>query len=397
MVISSTATACATARCPPIRCQQIPDTFSLPANFKPERLKFPQIGIGTMAWGYPRRGWGITFNSTDLAEAYEICTDAGATLFDTSEVYGYQSVKLSEGSEQLLSRLVEKSPEPPLISTKFMPVLWTNVLAGGGLRIGKRAVVEACRASIARLGVGSVDVYSLHAPLPYVGGRRALFEGLAEARDLGLCRAIGLCDFNGQQLREAHKACKALGVPIVSNQLRYSIANIERELDGTIETCLELGVTPIAHTPLANGLATGFYAHALARRGGRRGRVGRFDASQLLTLSHLFEVMSSVAEEGGPSPSSGASGGGGGGLLGGPGSSGSTPPPAELRTEAQVALRFCIAKGCVPIPGVNNAQQALEVARALEWELDLGQVEQLSEQARLLHARRSELPWLKNL
>ena len=107
--------------------------------------------------------------------------------------------------------------------------------------------------------------------------------------------------------------------------------------------------------------------------------------------------MSSVAEEGGPSPSSGASGGGGGGLLGGPGSSGSTPPPAELRTEAQVALRFCIAKGCVPIPGVNNAQQALEVARALEWELDLGQVEQLSEQARLLHARRSELPWLKNL
>ena len=44
-----------------------------------------------------------------------------------------------------------------------------------------------------------------------------------------------------------------------------------------------------------------------------------------------------------------------------------------------------------------NAQQALEVARALEWELDLGQVEQLSEQAKLLHARRSELPWLKNL
>ena len=51
--------------------------------------------------------------------------------------------------------------------------------------------------------------------------------------------------------------------------------NVERELDGTIETCLELGVTPVAHTPLAGGLASAFYAHALARRGGRRGRVGR--------------------------------------------------------------------------------------------------------------------------
>ena len=32
------------------------------------------------------------------------------------------------------------------------------------------------------------------------------------------------------------------------------------------ETCLELGVTPVAHTPLAGGLATAYYAHALARR-----------------------------------------------------------------------------------------------------------------------------------
>ena len=33
--------------------------------------------------------------------------------------------------------------------------------------------------------------------------------------------------------------------------MRYSILNIEREIDGTLETCLELGVYPLAHTPLA--------------------------------------------------------------------------------------------------------------------------------------------------
>lgn len=110
-------------------------------------------------------------------------------LFDTSEVYGYQSVKLLEGSEQLLSTLVANSADaPPILSTKFMPVPWTNLIAGGGLRMGRRAVVEAARNSISRLGVGSVDIYSLHAPLPYIGGRKALYEGLAEAYDLGLCR-----------------------------------------------------------------------------------------------------------------------------------------------------------------------------------------------------------------
>lgn len=78
-----------------------------------------------------------------------------------------------------------------------MPVPWANMLSGGGLRIGRRAVLDALRNSIARLGVGSVDLYSLHAPLPYLGGRSALYEGLAEAFSLGLCRGVGVCNYNG--------------------------------------------------------------------------------------------------------------------------------------------------------------------------------------------------------
>lgn len=283
-----------------------------------------------------------------------------------------QSVKLSESSEQLLSSLAAPSSSPSIISTKYMPVLWTNVLAGGGLRVGRQAVVDAARASIARLGVGSVGIYSLHAPLPYVGGRRALYEGLARVYDLGLCSGVGVCNVGAAQLREAHRELKRLGVPLVSNQIRYSILNIERELDGTIETCLELGVTPIAHTPLAGGLATGNCAHALARRGGRRGPIGRFHSNQLLSLSHMFEAMSSVSEDAGRMPS-------------GP------------RSETEVALNFARAKGCVPIPGVNSGAQAREVVAALDWDLDLAQVEALSEQAVLLHARRRELSWLKNV
>ena len=356
----------------------VPDTFTLPPSFKASPVQLPQIGVGTLAWGNPRRGWGITFNSTDLDEAYEVLTDAGMSMFDTSEVYGYQSARLYEQSEQLLSRLVEKRTDAtPIISTKFMPVPWTNLLAGGGLRIGRQAVVEACRASIARLGVGSVDVYSLHAPLPYVGGRRALYEGLAEAHQLGLCRAVGVCNFNAAQIREARSSLRKLGVPLVSNSIKYSPMNVERELDGTLETCLELGVTPIAHTPLAGGLATGFYAHALARRNGRRGRVGRWDADRLLVLSHVFEAMSDVvdnAERLGP-----------------------TKYGARPRTEAQVALRFCVAKGCVPVVGINTAWQAREAVAALSWQLEMDELESLTRASTNLHRRRNELGWIKSL
>lgn len=181
-------------------------------------------------------------------------------------------------------------------------------------------------------------------------------------------QAIGLCNFHTPALREAYHSLRRLGVPIATNQVRYSIFNIERELDGTLETCLELGIAPVAHTPLAGGLASTFYAHALARRSGQRGRVGRFDTRQLLVLSPLFEAMGAVCEEG-----------------------------VQMRTELQVALRFAMAKGCIPIPGINNAQHAKEAAGALEWELDLAQIEELSAQAIILHSRRRELPWLQKL
>ena len=242
----------------------------------------------------------------------------------------------------------------------------------GGRRPARRSASRRgrCRASIARLGVGSVGIYSLHAPLPYVGGRRALYEGLARVATLASALAWECVTLALPQLREAHRELKRLGVPLVSNQIRYSILNIERELDGTIETCLELGVTPIAHT--AGGRPCNWELCTCARAAWWPARPhSRFHSNQLLPPT-CFEAMSSVSEDAGRMPS-------------GP------------RSETEVALNFARAKGCVPIPGVNTGAQAREVVAALDWDLDLAQVEALSEQAVLLHARRRELSWLKNV
>mmetsp|Transcript_3168 Transcript_3168/g.8203 ORF Transcript_3168/g.8203 Transcript_3168/m.8203 type:complete len:377 (+) Transcript_3168:139-1269(+) len=343
----------------------VPDTFVKPSTYSPPPLTLPEMGGGTMGWGDPNQGWGLNYNSTDIKAAFEVLVEGGVNLFDTSEVYGYQGFKLAEGSEQLVGSLASRTLSPPLISTTFMPVPWANLLSGGGLRIGRGAVVDAVRNSIARLGVGAVDVYSLHAPLPYLGGRTALYEGLAQAYELGLCRSVGVCNFNGAQLREAHDALRRLGVPLVSNQVRFSVLNIERELDGTIETCLELGVSPLAHTPLAKGLATTRCAEAVARRA--RGRVGRWDGEKLVALEGVLRALTAVTEA------------------------------HESRSETQAALRFVMAKGCIPIPGINTAEQAEQAVAALDWELNLDEVDELNDQALALHVRRRDLPWLRSL
>ena len=42
---------------------------------------------------------------------------------------------------------------------------------------------------------------------------------MADAFALGLCHAVGVCDFNPKQLREAHALCRSLGVPLLTNQV----------------------------------------------------------------------------------------------------------------------------------------------------------------------------------
>uniref|UniRef100_A0A7S4BYC6 NADP-dependent oxidoreductase domain-containing protein n=1 Tax=Chrysotila carterae TaxID=13221 RepID=A0A7S4BYC6_CHRCT len=353
----------------------VPDSFKWDDSFeRRDRLQVPRLGAGTIRWGDPRRGWGTTFNSTDIAAAFDILNDAGVNLFDTSEVYGYQGIRLGEGSEQLLGSLASKATMPPILSTKFMPVPWANLLVGGGVRMGRAAVLEGLRNSLARLGVGCVDIYSIHAPVPYVGGQQAIFSALAEAYALGLCRGVGVCNFGAKQLREAHAMCRAFGVPLLTNQMRFSLFNLERELDGTLETCLELGVVPVAQSPLAGGIASTRLVRASGQRAtlwreGRRLRALAGAAPEHLSaLQPMYHALSAVADAGG-----------------------------ERRSETAVALQFVMSKGAVPIPGVATADEAKEVARTLGWELGLDELHALSDAARALHVRRADIPWLRNL
>jgi aryl-alcohol dehydrogenase-like predicted oxidoreductase len=145
------------ARAPPVgRAARAAPAMLWPSHRPELPAQLPWIGVSTEAWGESRLLWGHTFNSTDLAAAYDLLHDYGLRFFDTSELYGHQGQRLAESSEQLLGALASRRPEPPLLSTKYTPVPWTNVLSGGGLRLGRASVLEALRNSLTRLGASSV-------------------------------------------------------------------------------------------------------------------------------------------------------------------------------------------------------------------------------------------------
>lgn len=267
-------------------------------------------------------------------------------------MYGSKSIATGEGAEQLLGDALTKSPIRPITSTKFFPVPWTTLVGvGGGVRLGRQAVIEALRRSLTRMGLASVDVLYLHFPSPLPG----LYDGLADCVDAGLASAVGVSNHNVAQLKAAHAALAARGVRVVANQFRYHVLDRSAERSGLLEETLALGVTPVAYEPLAGGLLTGKYTDGEVSPG------RKYTTAQLKLYKQLTNLMRFMGATCGGQP----------------------------RSNTEVALAYCVAKGIVPIPGVKTEGQARDVVRALNFSLDQDVVEVLTEKSDYILAQRA--------
>ena len=280
------------------------------------------LGTGTWSWG-DRLIWGFGrgYQDEDVAEAFKTSLNMGINFFDTAEVYGRGH------SESLLGQFLKETSQPVVIATKYMPYPW---------RLWKSRLLQALKASLKRLNMSSVDLYQVHWPFPPIPVE-TWAEGLADAVEMGLARAVGVSNYNEEQMRRAYSTLAARGIHLTSNQVEFHLLKRKVELNGLLKACQDLGVTLIAYSPLAQGSLTGKYTPDNPPPG-LRGR--RYPRAYLERIQPLLHQMQEIGE---------AHGG---------------------KTLAQVAINWCICKGTVPIPGAKTTSQASENAGGLGWRLE---------------------------
>lgn len=308
-------------------------------------ISIAPLGVGAWPWGSTWYwGYGKSYGEDDVRGAFEVSLDAGVTLFDTAEVYGRRGA-----SERILGGLVgelgdssgESSPMDsglrrnegtprfdrlrassarPFVATKYMPLPW---------RWRAADVPQALRASLRRLGLERVDLYQIHWPV--VPARLRLgqwVEGLIRAHGEGLVGAVGVSNFDAELMERAHEMLLKAGIPLASNQLPYSLLDRHIEQEGLLDACKKLGVTVIAYSPIAEGLLTGKYTPDDRPAGYRGWRLRKKVAQAQPIVEALREIGSRH----------------------------------EGKTPSQVALRWLIQKGSLPIPGAKTARQARDNA-----------------------------------
>ena len=294
-------------------------------------IQVTQLGVGAMSWGDRMMwGYGRGYQEEDVRQAFETSVAEGINFFDTAEVYG------SGTSERFLGRFRASVSAPLVVATKFMPFPW---------RLTHAAIQRALRNSLKRLELESVDLYQVHWPFPPVPVERWA-NALADFVEAGLARAVGVSNYNEDQMRRANATLARRGIPLASNQVIYHLLDRRVERNGLLKACQELGITLIAYSPLGQGVLTGKYTPEKPFSGIRSRLYSR---SFLEKIQPLIRQMREVGREHGG------------------------------KTAAQVALNWCICKGALPIPGAKNARQAQENAGALGWRLSEAAVAALDE------------------
>jgi hypothetical protein len=99
--------------------------------------------------------------------------------------------------------------------------------------------------SLDRLGVDSIDLYQLHRADPDVPFEESV-TALAELRDDGVVRHVGLSNVSVEQLERAREI-----VEIATVQNRYSV--VERGSDDVLDACEEYGIGFIPWFPVGAG------------------------------------------------------------------------------------------------------------------------------------------------
>lgn len=198
----------------------------------------PASGLIRGCWQLARghgEGWD---RSAAFAALDRVAEGAGPLVLDCADIY--------TGVERLLGDWMAARPAHAgkvVVHTKFVPDLEALPALD---RAYVRRVIERSRE---RLRVETLDLVQLHWWDFGVPGWVRAAEWLAELRDDGVVRHIGVTNFGSRAL------CTLLdeGIPVVANQVQLSLLD-RRPLKRLARVCSQRGVSLLCYGALAGGL-----------------------------------------------------------------------------------------------------------------------------------------------
>src|ERR1051326_2867794 len=296
-------------------------------------IRVSGVGLGLMSMS------GV-YGKPDDAESIAViqrALDLGVNFLDSSDMYGWGQ------NEDVLGKALKGRRDKAIVATKFGQV--KNPSGGGNLVDGRpEYVVQACDASLKRLGIDVIDLYYQHRVDPKVPIEETV-GGMQRLVEQGKVRAIGLCEAAPSTVRRAH-AVHPLSALQTEDPRLY-----RAEAEAALPTGRELGISFVAYSPLGRSMLTGSVKTAAdIPDGDRRRDHPRFQDANLSRNRELVERLEAMAGDKGC-------------------------------TVGQLVLAWLLAQGkdIVPIPGTKRRARLEESVGALDVTLSADDVKRIGD------------------
>ncbi len=282
------------------------------------------LGLG--CWIFDPSLWTAE-RERGLMDTMRAAVQGGVTHLDTATGYG------DGASEQVVGRFLAAADRSAL----------TVASKANQSDENPQTMFNQVRRSLERLQTDFIDLYYLHWPRQNLDLRTAI-EGLAMARERGLIGAVGVSNFDVDQLQRAAQVTK-----IDALQIPYNLfwRSPEQEV---IPYCREHGIAVVTYGSIGMGILTGKFPRQLdLRPGDQRNGILFFQEPTWGAIYEAVQEMKILAD-------------------------------AVHRPLQQLAIRWSIAQpGIVcALVGANSPQQAAENAAALQGDLPAGVLEEMS-------------------
>ncbi len=299
-----------------------------------EQRQLGKSGISVSAIGLGCMSMSGNYGKGDDAVSTAVlhrALERGIDFFDSADIYG------NGHNEKLVGAAFKGKRDRIVLATKF-----GNLIGSGQVDGRPEYVMQACDASLQRLGFDHIDLYYAHRIDPNVAIEDTV-GAMAKLVQQGKVKALGLSEAHPDTIRRAHKVH-----PISAIQTEYSLL-YRKEAEETLAVTRELGISFVAYSPLGRSMLTGAISSADQVKGDRREEHPRFQPDNLKKNLELVAKLQAIAGEKGC-------------------------------TVSQLALAWLLAQGkdIIPIPGTKRMERMEENVGALAVKLmpqDLAKIE----------------------
>jgi aryl-alcohol dehydrogenase-like predicted oxidoreductase len=257
-------------------------------------LLVSSLTVGTMTWG------GVDMfshiGSVEVDEArrqLDRAMDCGVNMVDTSNIYSFGR------SEEILGQALVGRRDRVIVATKVRAPMGPGPNDVG---LSRHHVIEACNASLKRLGTDYVDLYQLHG----WDGITPLEETLRALDDLqrsGKIRYAGVSNFSAWHIMKMLAAADTHHlIRPAAHQIYYSLQCRDAEFE-LLPIAVDQGVGTLVWSPLSGGLLSGKYRRGLPEPAGTR--VANWKIPPVPDRERLYdivEVVMAIAEQRGVPP-----------------------------------------------------------------------------------------------